>query len=195
MGIPIPEIAVWLQQEMHECTDIGTDSLVTALSRYRHDLRPADVVEAETPGFVAEARRRLESGLDELQQIQVLYAIQEKRVERALSVEAEEGRVGKMASTQLELAARLLSRSHELKMDLGMTSGSNMRKLAVDSGFVDHIREKHGEAVARALRDPRSRAKVVSIIQQLARRLNASQVLGQESVLCGRASSEQPPTH
>lgn len=173
MGIPIPEIAEWLQVEQVECTEIGRDSLVTALYRYRNDLPAGEVTEGSIPGFVRRARERLKNGLSELEELHTLYAIQQDRIERAVALEVAEGRPGRVAGEQIELAMRLLVRSHELRMDLGLGGNRGIGSPETRPEFSERF-EGLSDPAKRALKNPASRAKVLSILRQAAQHAERS---------------------
>lgn len=169
IGVPIPEVAKWLQREMEQCTDITEGSLVTCLSRYRNDMPAFDVLAKKDPKFVEKAKERVNKSVDELEVLHYAINVQKDRVE-AWAQHEETFRVpGQKMSADIDLLARLCVRAHDIKMDLGMGGGRQLGTINIDPEMKERL-SKYPPEVRAALSDPESRAKIVSITAQLADR-------------------------
>lgn len=164
-GYPIPGIAKWLQEEMMEYTDVSRDSLVTILSRYRNAMPPAQLV-APMSKVAVQAETRVMRGLDELDELEELYSIQKSRIMRYSALEANAPMPWVAVNKDIMLAATILVRRHEIKMDLGVGGGRNLGTLGIRPELQAKV-DKYGEDVQVAAKSPESRGRVLALAKSL----------------------------
>lgn len=167
-GYAITDIAEWLQNDMQECTDIGTESLVTLIARYRKDLSPVEIKTHMTPDLVRKADKVIDEGLDEMAEIQKLYALQMDRIAMGHKFEKMTNVLNKMLGSEISRAAELLLKHHGLKMDLGFNGGRNLGSLTIRPEMELKILDEYGEGAHRAAKNVEAGSRVLSIAKALA---------------------------
>lgn len=139
-----------------------------ALSRYRADLPPSSLVGAVAPEHIARAKARVDGQIDELAVLHDAIRLQQERVDLGRAAEIADGRTGKAVAADIDLMASLAVRAHQLKMDLGIRPP---RDVPEQPGIGSDPRwSKYPPGIQRAMADPASRAKVLSIVQRLTQR-------------------------
>ena len=164
-GYPIPEIARWVQEDMMEYTDVSRDSLVTILSRYRNAMPPAQLV-APIPGVAVKAEARVMKGLDELDELEELYAVQKGRIRRYAALESQAPMPWNAVNKDIMLAATILVRRHEIKMDLGVGGGRNLGTLGIRPELQANV-DKYGDDVKSAAKSAESKSRVLALAKSL----------------------------
>jgi len=191
-GYPVPKIAKWLQEEMGEYTDVTPESLVSTLSRYRNDMPKADMMVARNPNVATRARKAVVEGLDELDELEGLYRDARERIKLGMRIErgrkkrGKQGAVPPMHNPKLTqdfaVALQILARRHDIKMDLGMQRGAQQQPgINLDPEVTEKLEQKYGPEVAAAMKSPESRAKVLSIVDQLKKRAAAKEAAEREA--------------
>lgn len=179
-GYALPKVAKWLQEEMGEYTDINQSSLVTTLSRYRKAMPAGDLLAVKNIKVAGRAARKIEEGLDELDELAGLYGDLRERIKLGMRLERGRKKRGDKAAIPPSLnpkltqdfavALQLLARRHDIKMDLGIQRGSENTNVEIDPEVAAKLKEKYGEDVSAALGNPESRAKVLSIVEMIKKR-------------------------
>jgi hypothetical protein len=198
-GYPLPKVAKWLQEEMGEYTDVGHSSLVTTLSRYRQSMAPADLLATRNIHVAGKAAQKVQEGLDELDELEVLYRDIRERIKFGMRLERGRKKRGDKEAippsynpklTQdFTAALQVLARRHDIKMDLGIQRGSVNNGVNIDPEVARKLEEKYGEEVGKALKSPESRAKVLSIMEMIKKRAAKEQAAKDEA-----ASEEEDAT-
>ena len=120
-GVAVEEVARWLQEDMFQQTEIKRDSLVRKLYRYKASLPPAEIV-TEPPLYVQKAVEKLKRGVNEVEEMEKLYLLQLKRISIDAQTEEKINKLFSSTNNEIRLAADLLSRMLEKKMDLGLVT-------------------------------------------------------------------------
>ena len=168
-GMSMPDIAKWLHEEKSECTDMARDSLVVVLSRYRNDLPPARRSGELLPRAARKASLEIERGVDELEWLEKLFKKQMDRIDIGGSFEQKTRILNRHMNQEIALAAALLQKRHDIKMDLGLDGGRNLGTLGVRPELGEDIAERYGEQIALRMRDPNSTGKALAIAESLLR--------------------------
>ena len=167
----LTKLARWLQQDKGLCGDVTEDSLVTILSRYRKTIPLFDKMRVVNKDRIAQIEEQLDKEIDEIDQIGRLIAIQNERIEMQMTVERQFQRTTKNASADIDLAARLCVRRHDMKMDLGVGGvGRELGTLTVRPELKARVAEKYGDDLEATISNPESSAKVVSTYEMIKRR-------------------------
>lgn len=165
-GWKIAEIARWMQEEKEEYTDVTRDSLTLILQNYRKSLPPGELVSKRIPDAIHKAAEQLAEGMDELQELEKLYRFQMQRVQMGHAKEKLINLPIPSMTQEVRVAAEILGRYAELKMDLGI----NERQL----GTVDVVQTKISEAsdrygkpgVQKVLENAESRRRVLGLAER-----------------------------
>ena len=167
----LTKLARWLQVDKGMCGDVTEDSLVTILSRYRKSIPLFDKMRVVNKDRILQIEEQLDKDIDEVDQLSRLIAIQNERIEMHMSLERQFQRTTKNASADIDLAARLCVRRHDMKMDLGVGGvGRELGTLTVRPELRARVAEKYGDDLERTISDPESSAKVVSLFEMIKRK-------------------------
>jgi len=167
-GYPPTEIAEWLQETKMECTDISRESLITSLHRYKKDLGPIPLASPVVPEVVAAAEEKIAKGLDELEELEKIFELQMCRVNIGHQFEKNSKILNRFINQEVALAAQILQKRHNIKMDLGYDGGRDLGTLNIRPELVDNLRDRHGEEVVDAMGDAEARGRALSIARSLA---------------------------
>ncbi len=132
-GISVEEVARWLQEDLMQLPEVKRETLVRQLYRYKASLPPGQIVTAP-PLYLKRAIEKLRRGVNELEELEHLYLFQLKRI----SIDAEtEEKINKLFSgtgREIQLAADLLTRMMDKKMELGLMD-KQPEKLEISGGM------------------------------------------------------------
>ncbi len=132
-GISVEEVARWLQEDLMQLPEVKRETLVRQLYRYKASLPPGQIVTAP-PLYLKRAIEKLKRGVNELEELEHLYLFQLKRI----SIDAEtEEKINKLFSgtgREIQLAADLLTRMLDKKMELGLID-KQPEKLEISGGM------------------------------------------------------------
>lgn len=179
-GYPVPEVAKWLQEEQMECGDITTESLVTTLHRYKKDLSPVKALAPTMSKIAVEAEKAIVKGVDELSWMEKLFHMQMERVEIGMKFEKQTNILNRFMNQEMALAAALLQKRHNIKMDLGFNGGRDLGTLSVRPELEESVRSRYGDEIIEVIQDPESRGRALSIAKSLAQIDGAVDLLGDE---------------
>lgn len=166
-GYPLPEVAKWLQEEKCECTDMSRKSLTTTLWRFKQDMPPLEIA-TPIPETAIKAREAVLEGIDELDELEALYRIQKGRVSRYANLEKAAPMPWASLNKDIMLAATILVRRHEIKMDLGMSGGRNLGTLSIRPELQAKV-DQYDDNIKSAVQSAESRSKVLSLAKALVR--------------------------
>ena len=171
-GLPVPEVAKWLQEEAQEYTTVTRDSLIRVLYRYRSSYVPSTF--AKMAPAVMEAQVTLdkrfedaEKTLDEVEELERLYQLQMERLQIDMHKEREVGKLFPALSNDLRVAMDLLTKRAQLKMDLGLEK-RHLGQVDVSDGGLDGLMNRYGKpTVTKVLKNAESRRKVLHVAQNI----------------------------
>ena len=123
MNIAVEELAKWIQEDRMQMTDIKRDSLVRQLYRYKAAIPPGEIAEVE-PMFFAKSIEKLKRGVNEIEELEKLYLFQLRRISMDGATEEKINKLFSGMNKEIQLAADLLNKLIEKKMELGILSGS-----------------------------------------------------------------------
>lgn len=168
-NVPLSQVASYIQDEQHEGNEIQSRSLVRALERYRETIPPIEFVDARgRPGTAfAKAVEALRTGIDEVKEIESLYALQMERVRKLKKTEDGFPTVNFPGLTQdIRVALELLNASAKLKMELGITE-HHLGKAEVDVNVtLEHAIAATPPPIQRAMRNPESVHRVLAVLNR-----------------------------
>lgn len=164
MNESITQLGRWLQQECKQCLDITEDSVVVTLARYKNSMPMFDS-KFTIKGGVGSVYE--EKKIDELDELHKLIRIQNERIGMHMTLERQFRRPMKNASADIDLAARLCVRAHDVKMDLGMGGGRDLGTVGIRPELQMRVREKYGPEIEALAMDEGVTAKVFPIFQEL----------------------------
>lgn len=175
-GIPVPEIAREIHEEHKEALDVARDSLVRALYRFKDTIAPAEMLAARLPRKHAEALAKVRQGLNELEELEGLFAMQKKRIEKLVKV--EEGVPTILfpnLTNEMRVGVEMLREMSAMKKSMGIyTQGPLPDSAAAPAG--PRVDEETLEVLAETLdapqlggvaRNPESVHRVLSIFRSI----------------------------
>ena len=191
-GYPIKRIAEWLQHEMCEYTDVNTRGLITTLYRYKESMSPSAILDGSQRYDIRNAKRKLAKGLDELDALEKSYDDLRERIR--IGMQMERGRranrkreaipahISDSVTKLFSEVTTILSRRHKIKMDLGVIGKpeDDMSGVTINRELENAVAESYGGGAKKALSNPESRAKVLSIMEAISRRNAESEEEAQE---------------
>ena len=178
----IPDVAEYIQEVAMEATDISRQSLITGLHRYKKDMTPVELTERVLPDLVQKAEERVAKGLNELEELERIFELQMGRVELGMQFEKSTRILNRFVNQEVALAAQILQKRHNMKMDLGFDGGRDLGTLSIRPELAESVRDRHGADVAEAMSDAEARGRALSIARSLALLDGeaAEEVLGEE---------------
>jgi hypothetical protein len=166
-GWPIPELARFIQDDRQEYKDIGRDSLVWTLTEFRKTIPPAQLISRRMPQAFNEASKKVEKGIDELEELEGLYKLQMDRIKIDYEAEKTIHKLLPTMTQEVRVAREILQTYADLKMDMGL-SKRHLGTLDVDASLVADVAGRYGrEDVAQVLNNPGSRHRVLAIAEKL----------------------------
>lgn len=163
-GFSTETIAKWIQQTKCEYTDVTEGTLIVMLANYRkHKMPDIEKVAIHIPDFAAKALSKVEAGVDEINELGILYALQLGRIEMAIEQEQNMGFLSKGLTDTFKLAQQILSARAEIKLQLGVPvqEGNLSQK--------DEVFRRVGGNMAELVKNKESRAKVLSALAKIKR--------------------------
>jgi hypothetical protein len=162
-GIPIPEVARWLQVDKGVFTTDTRENVVRALYRFKSRIPPSEK-EVITPVAAQAAIERTLTkaavGLDEVQELERLYHLQMERIRIDVGKEIENKKLNGSTANDIRLAMDMLSKSAAIKIDLGV---GGKKSDGVDaSKSMSALQARHaGSPVQAVLGNPEARRRVL----------------------------------
>jgi hypothetical protein len=150
---------------MHECgeyRDTHYRSLAAQLCAYRRTLSAAELVAVREPGFVADAKKEINDGLDELAELAEIYKVQKARILQARQLEEQLKILNKGLGNEVRIAGELLRTSVSIKESIGLNGDIDTRNPG--PAFMMDTRSRYGERVSRVIEDPGHRNKVLGAV-------------------------------
>jgi hypothetical protein len=182
-GWALAAVAKYIQEDAKEYTDITRDRMVAMLGSYRESLPPGQLVSVRMPEVLHKAVSKIESGLDELAELEKLYKWQCERIEIDMATEKKLNKLFKGTGAEMYIAMRILKNRAELKMDLGIDK-RHIGQLDVDTHLTADLSARYGrEEVSKVINDPASRRKALNFAERLMRisKTAAEEVVDAES--------------
>jgi len=173
-GVTPTRVARWMH-EQGDYTDIPVRSLAATLCAYRRTLSARELIATREPQFVAEAKDEVNSGLDELQELAAIFAIQKNRVVMGHELESKLKILNKSLGNEVRIAGELLRTSMTIKQSLGLASGGDADRRG-DPTFKHDVRSRYGERVAQVLENPGKRNRVLNVVSSLLEAAEAKKV-------------------
>lgn len=168
LGWSCADLARAIHEEFDELRDTSVKYLRKLIERYRSSIPPAELSMMSSNSFIARtATSKIANGIDELSEIERLYAIQMKRINIDLKNEETINKLFGSTGNEIFIAMKLLKQSADLKMDLGLTK-RQLGSVEMTGQMAAEIGQRHGnENLGKVMADPSSRRKVLSIAERL----------------------------
>jgi len=161
-------IADYIQKDQKEMLDITTGSLVSILGRYRKAfMTPSDLHKEDMVDRYGSKADEFINGLIEIDELSKLYALQMKRIGVGMELEEKLHFLDKKINIEIDLALRILKKSHDIKMDLGVGGGRNLGTMGIRPEFSSNLETIYGSDVLDTFNNPDSRSKVFSAMKVL----------------------------
>ena len=165
-------LATWVQEEQKEYTDVSHEGLTSLIRRYRDSLPPAELVKNGMPRYMDIAKERLDEGMNELDELWDLYALQKKRLQIEFENEQTVRKLFPTMTQEIRATREVLSTIAQLKMDLGLND-RHLGTVDVDAHITAHVDGKYSDpTVAKVLSDPVKRQKLLGIAKRITKRVD-----------------------
>jgi len=168
-GFPIPEVAQWVQEVQKEYTSASRVALESIMRDFRADLPVVELLPEgiQRSNVIASALRRFRNGVDELKEMEELYAIQRARIDLAYEQEVAKGKLQFGTVQEVRAGLEILAKVAGLKMDLGIHQ-RHLGQLDVTAKKLEEIETRYGSSeVSAVVRNPESRRKVLSAMERV----------------------------
>ena len=163
-GFSPERVAEYIQDECNEYTGVMRKSLTTMLYEYRrHKMPDIEKVQTSIPDYAAKAYAKVEAGINEVNELGTLYALQMARIEMALNQEQDNGFLNANLNNTFKLAQQILTARAEIKMGAGMAIDE------ADLSSKEAVLRRVGNKMSGVLSSNDSRAKVLSVLNKLKR--------------------------
>lgn len=161
VGKPAPVIALYIQDERNEYTDVKLNSLATMLSEFRRAELGNGVLFDRMPHLVVSAAREFTDRLAELKELENLLDMQHARLDDAhgdvLMTGEKNPHIEKMEKA-LQDTIRL---THQIKMDLNLTGSRDLGTLTIAAEKMEELHQRYGQAGDKVFASPASRGRML----------------------------------
>ncbi len=180
-GYPASEVARFIQRN-GEYREIKERSLAEQLKLYRQQILPADTLATRQPHIIIEAKKKYTDRLEDLKRMELQYEALLWRFDMLHAMERDTGVLDPMVDQVHRSILATLTQMHRTKMDLGISGQRQLGTITVSAERLEQIKEKYGDATARVMADPVSRARVIAYLRkaQDAARLQAENATREE---------------
>lgn len=184
------KIAEFIQEERHEYTDASREGLVSMLRRYRTTIPSAQLIKGRMPLCFEQAALRVAEGLDELDELWLLYAVQMERIGIEYENEKTINKLFPSMTQEIRAAREILTSIAQLKMDLGLNE-RQLGKIDVEAHITAHVEDRLGDPkVAKVLANPEKRRKLLGLASKLARVADEPEVIEAKAEVVDSEPSE-----
>ena len=165
-GLPLRELAAYIQDDCEEYTHVKRDSLLTILQEFRVTIPKAQLISKRLAPVFHKAADRVRKGVDEIEELEKLYAMQMGRIEIDSKNEKNIRKLLPTMPTEMKVATEILKTIAQLKMDLGLTT-RHLGKVEVDARVLSEVQERYtNPTLMQVLSNPESRQRLLSIADQ-----------------------------
>lgn len=163
-GKPYPAIAKFIQDQ-GECNDIQRVTLIVRLKEFGRDMVLCDKLSTRLPHVVVDAQTEFADKLAELRRLEKQYEAQLYRFDAAHAEERMSDEISNKVDRIQRTLITLITAMHSIKMDLGLSGGRDLGTLTVSAARLEEIKQKYGDGASKAMADPVSRGKILSIMK------------------------------
>lgn len=189
-GVAATDVALYIQQEMGQLVDLDPKSLANALRARKKQKEevarafsgrmadevdgaagvdpPVEVVETKVVRPTLLAKKlyaRTRGGIRDLIELEAMYLTQRDRVDRMVQAEGEQGIFTKDVGAEIIYAGQLIMMRVKTKHDLGIDDTGDTPELDM---------RKYSEKTIGVLSNAKSRHKIMSLLNRLARAADLS---------------------
>jgi len=157
-----------IQDEYGELTHFAEKYVGKLVDMFRKEIPPADLAVTSHNSTVARnAQKKLVTGLNELEEIEKLYAMQMARISIDVETEKKINKLFPTTGREVFVAMKLLKQSSDLKEDLGIYKKQLGTMEVTAQGAIDVGQRYSSDAIGRVMTDPDSRRKVMGMMDTL----------------------------
>lgn len=162
-GHTAASVVRYIQDHEGHLTEKKPRKLAARLSALRRKLATLELVKHSEPALYEEARNKLDNGLNELEELASIYAIQKERIGIGYDLEKKLKVLNKTLGNEVRIAAELLRTRHQVKQDLRL-DGEGIDRGRAGPAEMLNVRSRYGERVARVVNDASKRTRVLEIV-------------------------------
>lgn len=161
VGKPASRIALYIQDERNEYTDVKLDSLAAMLLEFRRILLGTGALHDRMPYLVTSAAREFTDRLAELKELENLKDIQAERIADASAEERLKGDKDPHLEKMTKAYHDTLRLMHQIKMDLNLTGSRDLGTLTIAAEKMEELHRRYGDAGDQVFTSPASRGRML----------------------------------
>lgn len=167
MGWSSVDLVQFIQEESKELVHLSTSYIRKMIDEYRRDIPPAELaLTSQNTSVVMHANKRLSNGLNELEELELLFNKQKQRIEIEMTNEVNIKKLLPQTGREIFYAMKILKQSADLKMDLGIAK-RQLGEVSVTGHASVEIGNRYNDGVGKVMSDADSRRKVLSMVNAL----------------------------
>ena len=168
IGAATADIARMVQEDEGELLHLSRTYVTHLIKMYRTNLPPMELmVSSKSPRIARNAQRKVEEGLNELKELEKLFAMQISRIDIDFGNEKKINKLFPTTGREIYVAAKLLKQSSDLKSSLGIYK-KQLGQLEITTKAAIAVTERYqDDSLGRVIQSPDSRRKVLGMVQKL----------------------------
>ena len=172
-GVPIPEVARWLQDEKKQYIDVTRESLTRMLYRFKQRIPPAErqtISPRAAQELLDKERERIEFKVQPVKELEKLYLKQMERIAIDTAHEKEIGKLFGSTSNEMRLAMDMLVKLQSLQVEaVGDPGSAGAGKGAGDQQQFSMTLAMHATrpGVQQVVQSAESRRKVLGVARTM----------------------------
>jgi hypothetical protein len=169
-GVPIPEVARWLQEDKKQYTVVTRESLTRMLYRFKQKIPPAErqqISPRAAQELLDKQREQIEFKVQPIRELEKLYKLQMERLAIDTAHEKDIGKLFGSTSNEMRLAMDMLVKLQTLQADVRGEQGGP--KIGEDYQQISMTLAMHGSrpGVQKVVESAESRRKVLGIARTM----------------------------
>jgi hypothetical protein len=168
MGHSSAKLVKFIQEDSGELTHLSPGYIRKMIDEHRKTIPPVDLaLTSKNTAVLSAANRKIANGLNELEELEVLYTKQKRRIEIEMGNEEKINKLLPQTGREIFYAMKILKQSADLKMDLGIAK-RQLGEVSVTGHASVQIGERYHDGIGGVMSNPDSRRKVLGMVQTLA---------------------------
>lgn len=170
-GVPIPEVARWLQEEKKQYVDVTRESLTRMLYRFKQRIPPGErqkITPRAAQELLDKQRERIAFKVEPVAELEKLYLKQMERIEIDTAHEKDIGKLFGSTSNEMRLAMDMLVRLRALQQEaLGESGGSSKETPNTEQFGITLALHASRPGVQQVINNAESRRKVLGLTKTM----------------------------
>lgn len=160
-------MAKFIRDEQGELVKLSPNYVRKMIDDYRKTIPAAELLlTTQNTNVANNATKRVVAGMNELEELNRLYALQMDRIKIDMETEVKINKLFNTTGREIFYAMKILKQSSDLKMDLGLAK-RQLGEVSVSGAAAVQIADRYTDGVGKVLTDPDSRRKVLGMVETL----------------------------